>query len=249
MVKVIGPLASHHASGRISAPKIFSSSLRNRHDRQAPPAPPPPSGGSLLFTSTTDPCNAPTYVVPDTASGTLETWLYPTETRGWIAGTYYAAEMAHQSISWLFDFLYYRAYFNNKSKSKYASNPLTLNEWSHLAITWTNEMLTLWANGTDWSHEAPEFTFTGTNTGFTVGGYDKNNTHKFEGHITRIRTSDITRYTANFTPPTDFTPDANTTGLWRMTEGAGTTVADESGNDHTLDFPATNLPTWSDLIP
>jgi len=45
MVKIIGPLASHHASGTITAPKISSISLRNRHARiapEAPPTPPPP---------------------------------------------------------------------------------------------------------------------------------------------------------------------------------------------------------------
>ena len=55
MVKIIGPLASHHASGRISAPRIYSSSLRNRHDRVAPPAPPPPPPHDLQVTGTLNP--------------------------------------------------------------------------------------------------------------------------------------------------------------------------------------------------
>lgn len=42
MVKIFGPLGSHDASGNLRAPPVYSSSLRNRQDREAPPAPPPP---------------------------------------------------------------------------------------------------------------------------------------------------------------------------------------------------------------
>ena len=48
MVKVIGPLRSHWASGSISAPRVYSSSLRNRKDRKAPPVPPPPEHDYIL---------------------------------------------------------------------------------------------------------------------------------------------------------------------------------------------------------
>jgi len=42
MVKVVGPMMSHYASGTLTGPAIYSSSLRNRKARQAKPAPPPP---------------------------------------------------------------------------------------------------------------------------------------------------------------------------------------------------------------
>jgi len=69
MVKIFGPLASHHASGHMTAPKIYSSSLRNRRNRQAPPAPPPPPPCDLEVTGTLWPDATGCYNQTDTYEG------------------------------------------------------------------------------------------------------------------------------------------------------------------------------------
>lgn len=45
MVKILGPLGSHDASGKVRAPPVYSSSLRNRHARYLPTPPAPPITG------------------------------------------------------------------------------------------------------------------------------------------------------------------------------------------------------------
>jgi len=249
MVKITGPLASHHASGHISAPKIYSSSLRNRRNRQAPPAPPPPTGGSLLFISTTQKCEAPTYDYWDNQPGTIECWFNPQNTYGHIIGKYPEPFEAGTSLEYSATHLYTANHFNNLSCYQHTPNPCSLNEWTHLAVCWKTNLTTTWVNGEESQHSTPFSDYTRHATNFEIGDYANEGTQRLQAYVTRVRASNIIRYTAPFTPSKDFTTDANTIALWRMTEGAGTTVADESGNGHTLNFPATNLPTWSDLVP
>lgn len=249
MVKITGPLASHHASGRISAPRIYSSSLRNRHDREAPPAPPPPTGGSLLFTDTTNHCSAPTINHPNQTPGTLESWVNPTNAVGYICGTMFDNFLCGACLFWFGTNFYAYLTLINKMYYTAITNPIPTNQWTHVACTWQTGLLTLWVAGQN-VKTSTGFSYSVTpKPGFHVGGKMIPAYSNLEAYVTRTRFSDIVRYSSNFTPDKDFTPDANTIGLWRMTEGAGTTVADESSNGHTLNFPGTNQPTWSDLVP
>lgn len=249
MVKITGPLASHHASGRISAPRIYSSSLRNRHDREAPPAPPPPTGGSLLFASTTHMCNAPTVDRSDQLTGTIEVWINLNTRTGRIAGT--RVTTATEGIRLIFHYenITITAYINDQIFYITQAVDLPLNQWLHLAITWNSTLMTYWLDGVWNKMDTPSPTTTQHNSGFFIGGERLGTSERYQGYITQVRFSDIVRYDSDFTPAKDFTPDANTIALWKMSEGSGTTVADESGNGHTLNFPPTNRPTWSDLVP
>jgi hypothetical protein len=52
----------------------------------------------------------------------------------------------------------------------------------------------------------------------------------YRGWVDEVRVSNIVRYNANFTPPTQaFTTDANTVALYHFNEGSGTTANDSSG--------------------
>lgn len=245
MVKIIGPLGSHDASGHIRAPRIFSSSLRNRHDREAPPAPPSPTSGSLHFISTSEECKAPTINDPNRSPGTLETWIKQTAGVGFIVGT--MATSTTSGVAMRFFYNYLHTQFKNTNGKAFALklNALTLNVWTHIATTWNASGITLWVGGINVHSNTTRSSGTTPYSGFDVGGQFPGFPGNLKAYVTRIRFSDIIRYTANFTPPTDFTNDANTLALWRMTEGAGDTVSDESTNGHTLNFPAANKPTWS----
>lgn len=58
-----------------------------------------------------------------------------------------------------------------------------------------------------------------------VGGRD------FRGLIESVRFSRVARYTQEFTPPTTFTGDKDTTALYLFTEGRGDVLKDSSGNN------------------
>ena len=54
----------------------------------------------------------------------------------------------------------------------------------------------------------------------------------FRGIIDEVRISKVARYTADFTPPTRFEPDADTLALYHFDEGSGDVLKDSSGNNH-----------------
>ncbi|KKM96640.1 hypothetical protein LCGC14_1176030 [marine sediment metagenome] len=249
MVKVTGPMGSHDASGTLRAPPIFSSSLRNRHARIPPAAPPAAAGGSLLFAAGTNNCNAPSINNSNQYPGTIEAWFKPASMNGLLAGTFFGTAIAGASIG--IDVSNINAFvaFNNKFYARGQANYLPLATWAHIALTWQINLMQMWINGT-LGNQSTGAGFTLTHhSGFHVGGRLRPIDPDLDAHITQVRFSDIRRYTSNFTPATDFTADANTLALYKMLEGTGTTVADDSGNGHTLNFPVSNLPTWSTEIP
>lgn len=114
------------------------------------------------------------------------------------------------------------------------------NAWSHLAVTWDGESISLFYNG--------KFTFSYAKPG--DGANDSPDTFKvgrrtrggetngvFQGLIDEVRLSNSIRYTADFTPPkTCFTPDANTMALYHFDEATNGIVKDASSkqNDGSL---------------
>ncbi|MDZ4684288.1 MAG: protein kinase [Planctomycetaceae bacterium] len=54
----------------------------------------------------------------------------------------------------------------------------------------------------------------------------------WRGRLRAVRVSQSVRYSADFTPPQQFTDDDQTLALYLMDEGQGTTLNDRSGNEH-----------------
>lgn len=117
-------------------------------------------------------------------------------------------------------------------------------EWHDVALTYnaTTGAVVIWLNGVqeasgtfdaqDWSYPA----------GYVNPDGDRNNRRTFMmekhgvgemtiGAIDEIRFSNIVRYTSSYTPAARFEIDANTTGLYHLDEGSGTTSADATGNN------------------
>ena len=139
---------------------------------------------------------------------------------------------------------------NNSSTAAYVNayeqSPATLNVWHHIANVVSGNQVTLFVDGVlqqtstsphpiTWSAtdaRATAYSEYGVFIGYTRNpGDDGNPSYVFPGEIDDVRVSNVARYSANFTPQTHFTPDANTVGLWTFDDvTSGTVVRDSSSN-------------------
>jgi hypothetical protein len=165
-------------------------------------------GSSIELDGTGDYALIPSNLAFQFGSGnfTIEAWAYPRS-----FGDYKAivSNMQLGETSWAFTFmsngvLRFQTY--NASIASTSSNAVTLNEWSHVAVTRINNNFTVFVNGTQ------QGTGTVTNafsllSNVSVGG-DLITANYFNGYIDDLRiTKGIARYTTNFTPPTAPFPD------------------------------------------
>jgi hypothetical protein len=91
-------------------------------------------------------------------------------------------------------------------------NTISVNNWYHIAITRNTGTFKLFYNGQLQStYTASHDLICGSN-GLCIGAYGGGlGSYNYSGYLTDIRVSNIARYTANFTPPTDsLTSDSNT---------------------------------------
>jgi hypothetical protein len=132
--------------------------------------------------------------------------------------------------------------------------PLPTNSWTHVAVTIDAAgVATMYINGVNVASGnlgfhpadlgATNFDYLGRSQ-FPADPY-------FNGIIDELRLSSVVRYTTGFTPPTsEFTPDANTLGLYHFNEGDPSQISvDASGHlaDAMLDGstnPEAQDPTW-----
>ena len=114
--------------------------------------------------------------------------------------------------------------------------------WHHVALVWDGAKQRLYVDG---EKKAT------TNLGGTLkisNAYlgARAGANPFIGTIDEVRLSKVARYVGAFTPDCVLAADTNTVGLWHFSEGAGTTVADSSGNGHTGTLQGALAPTWVD---
>lgn len=115
----------------------------------------------------------------------------------------------------------------------------------HVAMSWDGSHRYLFVNGVLLAIEDYAGTIGYTGTQWTIGNLNQTSgLWPFDGQMTMLRVSDVCRYTASFTPPTSFTSDANTVGLWLCQEGSGTSLADSGPGAHNGTFKAAGEPAW-----
>lgn len=138
-----------------------------------------------------------------TADFTVEAWIYPT-TSASIAfiiglGTYGQASWALHLES-LVPRVKYDS--NGDSTQTGASGPvMSLNTWSHVAAVRSGNVWTVFTNGVAGTPETHAVTLFTSSNGPTIGSSDNN--YHFVGNLNDLRvTKGVSRYTANFTPPT-----------------------------------------------
>ena len=150
---------------------------------------------------------------------TLEYWIYPLAFGGTANSSNYSNVLGwgdYASAGESFDFgpnssgLVVSYYYNGSQIYNPSSKTISLNTWSHLAITGSNGTMTVYVNGVN----VGSWTKTGTpaaGTYFLIGAMT--NTGKFNGYLSNIRISNSIRYSAAFTPSTTpFVSDSNKIG-------------------------------------
>lgn len=115
--------------------------------------------------------------------------------------------------------------FSTQSTNRITGGSLSLNTWSHVAITRSSGTVKLYINGTQsgssYSTDSGDF----NNITQVLIGCDNNGLNSWVGHIDELRISNIARYTGNFTVPISaFTNDTNTLVLFHMDGTDATTI-------------------------
>jgi tRNA A-37 threonylcarbamoyl transferase component Bud32 len=82
------------------------------------------------------------------------------------------------------------------------------------------------------SKDLPLITLAKSKEPFRIGGKVNYEDRWFHGVINEVRVSKTVRYDKDFTPPTRFDPDQNTTALYHFDEATGDVLHDASGNNH-----------------
>jgi hypothetical protein len=162
--------------------------------------------GSMSFNGSTSYLSMPvtaSTVINGSENFTIEAWLYPTS-----ATTYHCiysgqwAIQVYMNVSRKIEL----AMSTSASSGSYittqqSTGTLTLNQWTHVAVTRTGNNFTIFLNGTLDSTYASAGGSIGTCTSTAVGCFN-NNQYFFTGFIDDFRvTKGLARYTANFTPP------------------------------------------------
>ena len=164
-------------------------------------------GGSAWFWNN----QADAYVsVPDTSTlefpaandMTVEGWFYPTSNTQ--SGILFskntsggASQVAYNNGSLVLS-------TDQTTNVLSAANALTLNAWNHVALVKKNGVWTIYVNGTPVASDNTHLTDTfGVNASAFMVGNNTGLANAFQGYIDEFRVSDVARYSALFTVPSD----------------------------------------------
>jgi len=131
-----------------------------------------------------------------------------------------------------------------------AGTHITDDRWHHAALTWDGARRRLFQDGIKVAEDAPG-TWTPSEGNFRVGGIDSSNPRAFfDGKISEVRLSKTDRYKGqNFTPARCFAIDNDTVVYWKLNEGFGSIVYDQSDNGHDGALVGTPPPQWINPVP
>jgi len=162
-------------------------------------------GGSIAFDGTGDYLIRPYSDLLNINSGdfTIEAWVYPTanKTFSTVAAMWVTAQQ-----SWIFNINNGVAGFawqaNSVSVNFLESGSVSLNTWSHVAVTRQSNTFRLFVNGTQTASATSSNN--SQTTAFSVGSYDSGANGNFAGYIDDLRiTKGLARYTGStYTVPT-----------------------------------------------
>ena len=177
---------------------------------------------------------------------TIEAWVYPKTFPSVNNSAVIVSKPGAYELSLIKKSIYYMSGFRfvvhgegaDASVSS-ASAEYKLAAWYHIAVVFDNSAntITLYINGEQKSEcSGVDYNLNNSPRQFYVGGPPPLDGEYFDGLIDEIRVSDVVRYSADFTTPSEpFTPDANTRALWHFDEPIGSTsFEDSSGNNNTL---------------
>jgi hypothetical protein len=139
---------------------------------------------------------------------TVELWVYPTTNTGEFLFWNANAGAYGLRLNWNNGTLFFLASLNGTSHFVNSGvTTLTINTWTHLAISRYGSVLDVYKNGTR-VYQATTFTGTMVEGSQNIIGARTVSPIFFTGYIDDLRiTKGVARYTANFTPPTAPFPD------------------------------------------
>ena len=165
-------------------------------------------GGSGYFDGSGDYLSLPSDAAFNNLSGTtftLEFWMYPTAYANGGAGvesttifstsdTYpngFRVDLGTSSIVW-YDYV-------GSTRMSYA---VPLNAWTHVAFTYTGNVLTMYVNGVSRA-TASSVTWNNSSTTAFIGALKSGSyNYYYQGYLSNLRLTSSTVYTGTFTPPT-----------------------------------------------
>jgi hypothetical protein len=131
-----------------------------------------------------------------------------------------------------------------------ANSALKAGTWQHIALTRLGTLVTLWVDGVSvgtYNTLPASSNFGNVASPFQIGTWT-NNTDLFQGNIDEFRVSNVARYTAAFTPPSQaFVADANTLVLLHFEAVTNNMVADDALTFSVLE--QSSLPSPPGLVP
>jgi Concanavalin A-like lectin/glucanases superfamily len=198
---------------------------------------------SNYFNGSTDYLSEPSGVSSALCSGgtagiifTMEAWVYPTAWNGSGTNEQFSPIFAKGNTYFNFGlntgYLKFYWFSGTANNVQSTSASISLNTWTHVALTVSTTAIKLYINGT----QSGTGTFTGIVTGGSstpdYTGFEGSGNTKFTGYISNARlVIGSTVYTANFTPPTSpLTAITNT----KLLTCQSTYFKDNSTNNFTI---------------
>ena len=167
-------------------------------------------GSSIAFDGTGDSilCTVNSAFDFDTANLTIETFVYPASITGarnlWSQRSSTSNGISFRLSSGKLNFFY----TNTGTGDFSGATTLTLNSWSHVALTREGNVFKVWLNGVLDGTSGTITASVTSNVAPRIGAGAQDNLESLSGYIDDLRiTKGVARYTANFTPPTLPFPD------------------------------------------
>ena len=143
-----------------------------------------------------------------TSNFTIEAWVYPEARASWsqIVGPHTAGVGANWALylNTAGNLLLYISTGNNSSAVTFTStSTVSLNQWSHVAVTRTSNTIRLFINGVDAGGSGSNTSNVGTNFAVGIGAANNGSGTLFTGYISNVRVVNGTSlYSSAFTPST-----------------------------------------------
>lgn len=131
-----------------------------------------------------------------TGDFTIDCWCYPTKQSGYflngaaVGATFFgfysngAVGLGRSALAW-----------DNVSET-----PVSLNTWSHVAVSRSNSVVRFFINGTENLSATNSISYGSQGRLACIG--DENGAYYFTGYVDELRISNVARWTESFTPPT-----------------------------------------------
>ena len=166
--------------------------------------------GSMYFDGTGDYVNVAGTSVLDIKTGdfTLEAWIYPTVShtnygRIFHFGPTWTSNCYGFSFDHIGKFKFESANLNSGAAMITSSSVITVNAWSHVAVTRSGSLFNLFVNGISQGTYTDAAALSSTANQPLYIGMDPNGSAAYTGYIDDLRiTKGYARYTSSFTPPT-----------------------------------------------